>query len=67
MLKYENFDLEITRAEPGVYRAHVASSPAGEADATFVLPFDDEQLENFVQNLRVDVLACDDVRTGSRA
>ena len=46
--KYEDFDLVIEPADDGGYRARVAESPAGEATASFDLPFSDLELENFL-------------------
>ncbi|MGH7493314.1 MAG: CHAT domain-containing protein [bacterium] len=45
-ITYLNFDLQIESAEER-YRAHVLSSPAGEAEAQFVPPFSASELEQF--------------------
>jgi hypothetical protein len=44
---YLDFDLQIQRTPEG-YRAQVLTSPAGQAAASFALPFSDLELENFL-------------------
>src|SRR5512143_583616 len=45
-IRYFDFDLAIERTASG-YRTRVLASPAGQADAEFVLSFTDLELENF--------------------
>ncbi len=52
-IQYLNFDLHIDRAEKG-YHAHVSSSPSGEAEAQFVSPFSDSELEQFLSHAGQD-------------
>lgn len=47
MTGYLDFDLLLER-QPEGYRARVVDSPAGQATATFRLPFSDLELENFL-------------------
>ncbi|OIO88093.1 MAG: hypothetical protein AUK03_16890 [Anaerolineae bacterium CG2_30_64_16] len=46
-INYLDFDLLVERAAEG-YRARVVDSPAGQASATFSLPFSDLELENLL-------------------
>jgi hypothetical protein len=49
-ISYFDFDLLIRRTESG-YRAHVLSSPEGQATADFTAPFSEMELENFLLKL----------------
>ena len=46
-LRYLDFDLQIDEVTGGSYRARVLTSPAGQAEARFTLPFSDLEIENF--------------------
>lgn len=52
-VSFENFDLliEPNLAKPH-YRARVLSSPVGQAEVIFTLPFSDQDIENFKQALQ---------------
>ncbi len=46
-MNYLDFDIHITRAQEG-YRVRVTNSPAGQADASFSLPFSELEVENLI-------------------
>ncbi len=46
-MRYEDFDIMIVRSGTG-YKAHVVTSPAGEAVTDFKLPFSEIEIENFL-------------------
>lgn len=46
-MNYLDFDIHINRAQEG-YRVRVTNSPAGQADASFSLPFSDLEVENLI-------------------
>ena len=46
-LHYLDFDLQIDELEDSSYRARVLNSPAGQAEASFDLPFSEQELEIF--------------------
>ncbi len=48
--EYENFDLQIERAERG-FRVSVTSSPAGEGEASFEPPCSDEELQRILERM----------------
>lgn len=48
--KYLDFDLQISAADSG-YKAHVLTSPVGQAAVNFQVPFSDEELATFIQQL----------------
>ena len=55
-LSFLDFEIEIGQGEAGEYSVKVLRSPAGEAQATLNLPFDNLQLERYQDKLQIALL-----------
>ena len=50
-MKYTDFDVQIEARGEGRYRVRVLNSPGGQASNDFTLPFNSDQLDNFILRL----------------